>query len=720
MDSLSRRDFLKAGAALGAGLTLAFYLPPARARRLAVATPAGEAFAPNAFIRIAPDGTVTVLVKHLEMGQGVYTGLPALVAEELEVAWEKIRVEAAPADHTLYNNLLWGPVQGTGGSTAMANSFDQLRRAGATARTMLVEAAAEVWKVRPGELRAENGRVIDPKGGRSLAYGELSALAATREPPMEVALKSPKDFKVIGKTFKRTDTRAKSDGSAQFALDMHLPGMLTAVVARPPAFGGKARRFDAKAAEAVPGVKAVFEIESGIAVVATDTWSALKGREALAVDWAPGPGADLSSEAILKSYRALAGKPGTVAARKGDAQAGLRKASRRLKAEFEVPYLAHAPLEPLNCIVQVRPDGCEIWAGDQSQTMDQRNAAAVLGIKPEQVEIHTTFAGGSFGRRANGQSDYIVEGVRIARRFSVPVKLMWTQEDSVRGGYYRPCYLHRLEAGLDARGRPIAWRHRIVGQSIVAGTPFEAGMVRAGVDATSVEAAANLPYAIPSLLVDLHSPKLPVPVLWWRSVGSTHTAFVTEVFLDELAHATKADPYEFRRRLLSGHPRHLAVLDLAAKQAGWGRKLPRGWGRGIAVHESFNSYVAEVAEVRVNPDGSYKVERVVCAVDCGLAVTPDVVRAQMEGGIGFGLSAALFGAITLRDGGPEQSNFHDYRCLRISEMPRIEVHIVPSEAAPTGVGEPGVPPIAPAVANALFAATGRRIRRLPIGETIRL
>ena len=537
---------------------------------------------------------------------------------------------------------------------------------------------------------------------------------------MEVALKSPKDFKVIGKTFKRTDTRAKSDGSAVFALDMRLPGMLTAVVARPPAFGGKVKRFDAKQAQAVAGVKAVFEIPSGIAVVATDTWSAIKGREALEVEWVPGPGAGLSSEAILKSYRELARKPGAVARKDGDAQAGLKQAARRLKAEFEVPYLAHAPMEPLNCIIHARPDGCEIWAGDQFQTMDQRNAAAVLGLKPEQVQIHTTFAGGSFGRRANAKSDYIVEGAHIAKKMGVPVKLMWSREDDVRGGFYRPCYVHRLEAGLDAEGRPVAWQHRIVGQSIVAGTPFEAGMLKEGVDATSVDGAANLPYAIPNMLVDLHSPKQPVPVLWWRSVGSTHTGFVTEVFIDELAHAAKADPYQFRRKLLAEHPRHRAVLDLAAEKAGWGTSLPKGWGRGIAVHESFNSYVAEVAEVRVNKDGSYKVERVVCAVDCGLAVTPDVVRAQMEGGIGFGLSAALFGAITLKDGGTEQSNFHDYRCLRMDEMPRVEVHIVASDAPPTGVGEPGVPPIAPAVANALFAATGKRIRRLPIGERVAL
>jgi isoquinoline 1-oxidoreductase beta subunit len=714
----SRRDFIKAGAALGAGLTLGFHLNSARAAKLSIPTPAGEAFAPNAFIRITPDGAVTVLIKHLEMGQGVNTGLPALVAEELEVPWKDIRVESAPADHTLYNNLLWGPMQGTGGSTAMANSYAQLRQAGATAREMLKEAAAQTWKVPRAGLKAEAGFIVDPASGKRLSYGQLAQSAALLEVPDKVELKAAKDFKVIGKGFKRTDTRAKSDGSAQFGLDLYLDGMLTAVVARPHRFGDKLKSFNADKALAVPGVKAVFAIPAGIAVVATDTWSAIKGRQALSVDWEPGPGAGLSTESIFASYRELAKQPGAVARDDGDATKALAGAAKRIAAEFEVPYLAHAPMEPLNCVVHVKEDGCDIWTGDQFQTGDQRNAAKVLGIAPEKVRIHTLFAGGSFGRRANTQSDYIVEGVAIAKRMGVPVKTMWTREDDIHGGFYRPCYLHTLEAGLDDKGRPVAWKHRIVGQSIVAGTPFEAGMVKNGVDHTSVEGASSLPYAIPNLHVDLHSPKLPVPVLWWRSVGSTHTAFVTEVFLDELAHAAGADPVEFRRQLLKDHPRHLGVLNLAAEKAGWGKPLPAGWGRGVAVHESFNSYVAEVAEVSVKPDGEFKVERVVCAVDCGTAVTPDVVKAQMEGGIGFGLAAALHSAVTLKDGRAVQSNFDDFRILRMKEMPRVEVHIVASEAPPTGVGEPGVPPIAPAVANALFAATGKRPRKLPLGTRV--
>jgi isoquinoline 1-oxidoreductase beta subunit len=717
----ARRDFIKAGAALGAGLCLGFHLAPARAgMKLGSAAPAGpaSAFAPNAFIRIAPDGTVTVLVKHLEMGQGVNTGLPALVAEELEVPWQRIRVESAPADASLYNNLLWGPMQGTGGSTAMANSYQQLRRAGATAREMLLQAAGRHWGIDCTSLRAEAGQVVNPANGERLDYGVLAGPAAELAVPDQVTLKPASEFKVIGKGFKRTDSLAKTDGSARFGIDLYLPDMLTAVVARPPRFGDSLKRLDATGALAVPGVRAVFEIPAGVAVVAADTWSALQGRAALALDWQAGPGAGLSSDGILARYRELARQPGRPARREGDADAALAGAARRVRAEFDVPYLAHAPMEPLNCVVRVDATGCDIWTGDQFQTMDQKNAAAVLGSAPEQVRIHTTFAGGSFGRRANLNSDYIVEGVHIARRMGVPVKTLWTREDDIGGGYYRPCYHHVLEGGLDPAGRPVAWKHRIVGQSIVDGTPFEAGMVRDGVDPTSVEGAANLPYAIPDLLVDLHSPRLPIPVLWWRSVGSTHTAFATEVFLDELAHAAGADPVAFRRKLLAGHPRHLAVLDLAAEKAGWGTPLAAGRGRGVAVHESFKTVVAEVAEVSVQQDGSYKVERVVCAVDCGVAVTPDVVRAQMEGGIGFGLAAALHGAVTIEDGRAEQANFDDYRILRMKEMPRVEVHIVASEAAPTGVGEPGVPPIAPAVVNALFAATGKRVRRLPIGPRL--
>lgn len=721
----SRREFLKTGATLGAGLTIAFYLPVGAARMMA-SQGAGKPFAPNAFIRIAPDDTVTVIVKHLEMGQGVNTGLPTLVAEELDIPWENIRVEAAPADAKLYNNLLWGPMQGTGGSTAIANSFEQLRRAGATARAMLIAAAADNWKVAANTLATQDGLVLHRPSGRKASYGQLAEKAATMPQPAEVQLKSPKDFKYIGKQFKRTDSKAKSDGSAQFTSDLLLPGQLTALIARPPLFGAKVKRFKADRAKAVPGVRAVVEVPRGVAVIATDFWSAKKGRDALQVEWDETGAERVSSAEQREHYLGLLKQPGMVARNEGDAAKALVQATKKLEATFEFPYLAHTPMEPLNCVVQLKDGGCEIWAGSQSQTGDQATAARILGLKPEQVQIHTMLAGGSFGRRANPTSDYIAEAVSVAKAAShlnAPIHLMWTREDDIHGGYYRPMFAHVVSGGLDAQGNPTAWSQRLVGQSIIAGTAFESGMVKDGIDVTSVEGASNLAYRIPNLHVELHSPKLGVPVLWWRSVGHTHTAFSTEIFIDELAVAAGKDPYEFRRGLLAQQPRHMSVLELAAAKSDWGKPLaPKSGvrrGRGIAVHESFRSFVAEVAEVSVKPDGSFTVDRVVCAVDCGLAVNPDQIGAQMEGGIGFALSAALHSAITFKDGRVEQSNFNDYPLLRISEMPRVEVHIVPSQAAPTGVGEPGVPPLAPAVANALFAATGKRLRKLPF-ETAEL
>ncbi len=712
--NLDRREFLKVSAAVGGGLLIGLYLP---GRLEAAAGPHTEAeFAPNAFLRIAPDNTVTVIVKHLEMGQGVYTGLPTLVAEELDADWNRIRVESAPADVARYANLRWGgQAQGTGGSTSLNNSWEQMRRAGATARAMLVAAAAQKWNVKSGTLRTENSYVIDTNGKRRASYGELASLAATLTPPADVALKPPRQWKLIGKHAPRKDSADKAAGRAVYANDIRLPGMLTALVARPPLFGAKAKGFNAEPVKAMPGVKAVVAIPQGVAVVAVDFWSAKQARDALRVDWDDSAAEKRSSDELLAQYRELAQQPGAVVHRAGDIAAGLNGATNKIEATFEFPYLAHAPMEPLACVVRLGDDACEVWAGSQLQTFDQATAARIAELKPEQVTIHTLLAGGSFGRHANPTADYIAEGVAVAkatRALNAPIRLMWTREDDIRGGYYRPLYVHTISAGLDKRGRPVAWQHRIVGQSILTGTPF-AGMIKDGIDITSVEGAANLPYAIPNMLVDLHTTQAGVPVLWWRSVGSTHTAFSTEVMIDQLAVAAKQDPVAFRRALLKNHPRHRAVLELAARKAGWGKPLPKGRWRGVAVHESFNSYVAEVAEISI-ADGKPKVERVVCAVDCGVAVNPDMVRAQMESGIIFGLSAALYGEITLKDGQVTQSNFHDYPILRINEAPRIEVHIVPSHAKPTGVGEPGVPPIAPAVANAVFAATGKPVRRLPI------
>jgi isoquinoline 1-oxidoreductase beta subunit len=705
--NLSRRGFLKNGILAGGGLILGLYLPLRGAG--GTSNPQGESFMPNAFIRIGTDDMVTVVVNKSEMGQGVYTALPMLVAEELEVDWTKIRIESAPVD-PVYNHTEWG-VQGTGGSTSVLSEWERLRKAGATARVMLLKAAASIWKVDPSSCRAEKGVIIHNGTKKRLSYGKLVEKAAQMEPPKDVSLKEPKDFKIIGKPRRRLDTPEKTNGKAIFGIDVTIPGMLTSVVARPPVFGGKVKSFNSDKAKAVPGVKEVFEIDSGVALVADGFWPAHKGREALEIVWDEGPLARLSTEGMREDYGKLAKTPGTVARKKGDPQESLSKSSKQIEAEYEVPFLAHACMEPLNCVVDLRDDRCEIWTGTQFQTMDRNSAARVLGLKPEQVKLHTTFLGGGFGRRGNPHSDFVTEAAHVAKAVKKPVKVVWTREDDTRGGYYRPMWYDRIAAGIDEKGNLTAWKHTIVGQSILAGTPFDP---KADVDPASVEGAKDIPYDIPNLLVDLHTPKIGVPVLWWRSVGHSHTAFVVESFIDEVAHAIGKDPYELRRKLLSKHPRHLGVLKLAAEKAGWGKPLPKGRGRGIAVHHSFGSFVAQVAEVSVSLAGNVRVHKVVCAVDCGRFVNPDTIKAQMESGVVFGLSAVLHGEITFKNGRVVQSNFHDYPILTMSEMPIVDVHIVSSQEKSGGVGEPGVPPIAPAVGNAVFAATGKRIRRLPI------
>ena len=722
MDTVNqaRRAFLKKSVTAGAGFTLAVYLPRLAADRAGpgktvTSTIGAAGFEPNAFVRIGADNTVTVIVKHLEMGQGTYTGLPTLVAEELDAAWSQVQVEGAPADAARYNNLLWGPVQGTGGSTAMANSFEQMRNAGAAAREMLVNAAAEQWQVAADAITVREGVVAHQATGRSATFGELAEPAARQPVPTEVFLKDPSEFRLIGKVLPRKDSGAKTRGQATYTQDVKLPGMLTAVVAHSPRFGGKVKAFDDSKTRRVKGVVDVVAIPSGVAVLAEHYWAAHQGRDALTVEWDDAGAFKLGSEEILAQYKALADSPGAPARREGDAGQALAVAAQTLRAEYVFPYLAHAAMEPMNCVIRLGADRCEVYNGEQLHTADQVAVAKVVGLKPEQVSINMLYAGGSFGRRANPQSDYVVEAASIAKAISgrAPVKLVWSREDDTRGGYYRPLYYHRLAAGLDRTGNIIAWQHRLVGQSIIMNTPF-AGMIKDGIDPTSVEGAANLPYAIPNLTVDLHTPEIGVPVQWWRSVGSTHTAFAVETFLDEIAAKVGRDPVAYRHALLTDHPRHAGVLALAAERSGWGAPLPKGRGRGIAVHESFNSYVAQAAEVTVNDDRTFTVDRVVIAVDCGIAVNPDVVRAQMEGGMGYGLSAALSGRITLQEGRVEQSNFHDYTVLRIDQMPEVEVHIVSSDAAPTGVGEPATPVIAPAVANALAAATGQRFYELPL------
>jgi isoquinoline 1-oxidoreductase subunit beta len=709
---LTRRRFLQSSA-VGVGLLIGFDLRVGKA-----AAPTGGVFAPNAFVRIAPDNTVTIIAKHIEFGQGTYTGLATILAEELDADWSRVRVESAPADAARYNNLLFGAVQGTGGSTAVANSWEQLRQAGAMARAMLVAAAAQEWGVPAAEIAVERGVLSHARTSRRATFGDLALRAAAMPPPADVTLKDAKDFKLIGRRLSRQDSRAKTDGSAQFTLDVYLPDMLTAVIARPPRFGAAVRSFDAAAALQVKGVTDVVQVPAGVAVLARNFWAARKGREALTIDWDESGAERRGSDELFAASRVLARQPGARARWDGNPEAAIAGAARVLEAVYEFPYLAHAPMEPLDCVVRLAPDGCELWAGSQMQTIDQQVAAAVVGLPPERVQVHTLLAGGSFGRRATPNGDVAGEAASIAKAIGgrQPVKLVWTREDDLRGGRYRPLYVHRLRAGLDPAGRLVGWEHRIVGQSILKGTLFESARVKNGIDPTSVEGAANLPYDIPSISVELHTTEVGVPVLWWRSVGSTHTAFSTETFLDELAHAAGRDPVDFRRTLLTHHPRHLGVLELATQKAGWDVPLPRGRARGIAVHESFRSFVAQVAEVSLGHDGLPKVERVVCAVDCGVAVNPDVIRAQMEGGIGYGLAAALWSEITLVEGRVQQSNFDTYRPLRIEEMPQVEVYIVPSAAPPTGVGEPGVPPIAPAVANALFHLTGRRVRRLPLAR----
>jgi isoquinoline 1-oxidoreductase subunit beta len=718
----TRRTFLKGtGSAVLAALTIGFEwggsTRRAVARSLSEKTATEPRFAPNAFLRIGADDSVTVIAKHLEMGQGAYTGIATVVAEELDADWTKVRVESAPADVKLYANSILGNLQGTGGSSAMANSWMQLREAGAKARAMLLTAAAKQWLVPVQELTVDNGIVYDAAKKRRATFGSLVKTAAALPVPNTVELKDPKQYKLIGHRAARVDVPAKCDGTAQFTLDVDMPGMLVALLRRPPRFGATVKSFDATAAAAVPGVVKVVQVPRGVAVIATGFWAAKKGRDALTVEWDESQAEKRSSADLMSEYRHLADQPALSARKEGDAAAAIRAASRTLSASFEFPYLAHAPMEPLDAVVKLTPSSCEIWAGDQFQTVDQANAAHTAGLEAQQVSIHTLYAGGSFGRRANPGSDYIVEAVSIAKACGAdgtPIKLQWTREDDVTGGLYRPMYFHKLEAGLDAKGALTAWRHVLVGQSIVAGTPF-AGLAKGGIDSTSVEGAANIAYAIPNIDVELSTTQVGIPVLWWRVVGSSHTTFAVESFLDEVAHAAGKDPFTYRRELLEQHPRLRAVLELAAEKAGWADgPLPQGRGRGIAVAEAFKTFVAQVAEITVDPSGGFRVDRVVCAVDCGTPINPDVIAAQMEGGIGFGLGAALYGAITVKDGRVEQSNFNSYRVLRMNEMPKVEVHIVPSAEAPTGVGEPGVAPLGPAVANALFAATGKRHYVFPL------
>jgi isoquinoline 1-oxidoreductase beta subunit len=714
---MSRRSFMKAGAVVGGGFVLGFVVPGG-GRFANAQQPPAKTYEPNAFLHIAPDNTVTVQVNRLEFGQGVQTALPMLIAEELDADWSKVNGALAPAGEQ-YKDPAFG-IQITGGSGSVAHSFMQYREIGAKARAMLIAAAAEQWKVPADQIKTVKGTLIGPAGQKA-TYGSLAEAAMKQPVPATVKLKDPKDFTIIGKPVKRLDARAKSTGKQQFGMDFKAPDSKVAVVARPPVFGAKVAKFDASKAKAIKGVIDVLEVKtdrggSGVVVIADGYWPAKSGREALAIDWDTSGVEKVSSEKQLAEYKALSQKPGNPV-RKADTSK-LAGAAKKISAVYEFPYLAHAPMEPLNCVVDLRRDGCTVWAGSQFQTVDQGAIAASAGLKPEQVTLNTMMAGGGFGRRAVPTSDYLVEAVNVAKVWQAaghkePIKVIWSREDDIKGGYYRPSHVHRADIGIDAKGEIVAWNHVIVGQSIVTGTPFEGMMVKDGVDATMVEGMGE-PYEVP-LNLSAHSVKANVPVLWWRSVGSTHTAFVMETLIDEAAHAARMDPVAYRKKLVGEKgKRHIAALDLAVAKSGYGKKaLPKGQAYGVAVHESFNTVIAYVVVASVK-NGQPKLHSVTAGVHCNTAVNPLTIEAQIQGAALMGLGMTLPGAaITLKDGVVDQQNFSDYTVARMTDMPKIDVHIVPSNDPPTGMGEPGLPPLAPAFANALFKLTGKRLRKLP-------
>ncbi|WP_332117285.1 xanthine dehydrogenase family protein molybdopterin-binding subunit [Azorhizobium caulinodans] len=710
---LSRRAILRAMGGVGIGLVIGTDILPTGPA--AAATDAAAASI-NPFVRIAPDGTITVVVKHLDLGQGTTTGFATLVAEELDADLSKVKTEFAPLDPKVYGNAAFGGAQGTGGSTSMAASFDVYRRAGAAARAMLLAAGAKALNVPADAITITSGTLM--AGPKTATFGELAASAAREPVPQDPPLKKAANYALVGKEgTHRVDNLLKTTGTATYTQDVKLPGMLVAVVAHPPRFGAKALKVDDAAARAVKGVDAVVVVPQGVAVLAKTTYAAMKGRNALKVEWDEAKAEKRGTDALREEYRALLGKPGNVAETEGNVEDAFKAPGVKVvEADFEFPFLAHAPMEPMNAVAQITGDQVTIWTASQFPSADAPGAAAAAGTSVDKVTINSLWAGGSFGRRAVANADFVVEAVAIAKAHGkgVPVKLVWTREDDMKAGYYRPMYLHRVKAAVDASGKPVAWKHHVVGQSILSGTFFEKMMVVNNIDATSIEGAAGMGYAIPNLHVELTSPKVGVPVLWWRSVGHTHTAYAVEVMIDQLAKAAGKDPVAFRMEILKD-PRLKAVLALAAEKARWGTTLEKGRFRGVAAHKSFNTYVAEVAEITLLEKG-YRVDRVVAAVDCGLVVNPDVVRAQVEGGVGFGLGHVMQDAITLTDGQVDQANFDTYEPLRMSQMPKVEVHIVPSTEKPTGIGEPGVPPIGPAVANALFAATGKPMLNLPFNR----
>ena len=706
-NSVSRRSFLKTGAAAGGGLLLSFVLPLARG---AANTSSAKSFEPNAFVRIGRDGKVVLIMPYVEMGQGTYTSIPMLIAEELEVDLSQVRLEHAPPNEKLYVNPLLG-VQATGNSNAVRASWQPLRQAGATARTMLIAAAAKRWKVDPASCKARSGLVHHEATRRSAKYGDLAAEAAAMPVPEKVALKRAEDFKLIGTPAKRLDLPAKLDGTAVFGIDVRPPGVKIATLAQSPVFGGRVKSVDDSAAKNVKGVRQIVRLDDSVAVVADHMWAAKQGLAALKIEWDAGPHAKLTTEDIARELEAATLKPGAVAQNIGDTDKTLASAATKVEATYEVPFLAHATMEPMNCTVHVRKDDCEIWVGTQAIARVQAAAAKVVGMPLDKVVVHNHLIGGGFGRRL--EADGVVRAVEIAKQVAGPVKVVWTREEDIQHDMYRPYWFDRLSAGLDANGMPVAWNHRFAGSSVIA--RWLPPGFNNGLDPDTTEGAIDLVYNLPNLHVEYLRVEPPgIPTAFWRSVGPSHNVFVTESFIDELAAAAKKDSVEYRRALLDKSPRARAVLDLAAEKSGWGQPLPDRVGRGVSLQLAFASYMAHVAEVEVAKDGSVRVRKVVCAVDCGIAVNPDTIQAQVQSAVMFGVTAALYGAITLKDGRVEQSNFHDYQLLRMNEAPAVEVHIVRSAESPGGMGEAGTSCVVPAVTNAIFAATGKRLRKLPV------
>lgn len=713
--NIDRRRFLKTSAALSGGLLMSFYLPTFGKTPKVASSAAPATFEPNAFIRIGADNSITIICNHSEMGQGTYTSMSQLIADELDADWKSIQIESAPLGEVYANPIF--KAQLTGNSMTAYTEWERMRTVGASARSILVQAAARAWNVDPASCQTKNSTVIHPATNRRFSYGELVDKASGITAPNDVKLKSTADFTYIGKPVKRLDTPDKTNGKAMFGLDVSIPGMLVAVVARTPVFGGKLKSFNADKAKAIPGVRHVVQIDRGVAVVADGYWPAKLGREALEIEWDEGPFAAQSSATQRQQYAQMAKTAGKVAQKEGDVAKA--KGTKTINAVYEFPYLAHAPMEPLNCVADVKDDSCELYLGTQAQTFDQFAAAQASGLKPEQIKIHTQLLGGGFGRRSVLDGHVIQEAVQVSKAIKAPVKVMWSREDDIRGGYYRTVSYHNIRGVLAASGQPAAWSHDIVNESFIIGTPLAGSMVKDGIDEIAVEGAAELPYEIPNVQVNWHQAVSPIPTLWMRSVGHSYNAFVKETFIDDLARTAGQDPYQYRRKLLEKQPRLKQVLELAAQKGDWGKPLPKGHARGIAVHHSYFSYVAQVAEVSITPSGKVKVHRVVCAVDCGPVINPDTVKAQVEGSVIFGLTSAFYGELTLEKGRIQQRNFHDYKMLRMNEAPDVEVHIVPSTDKMGGIGEPAVPPIAPAVANALFTLTGKRIRKLPFPADVR-